>query len=358
MSRSSPSPGRLTLRSGGWVLLAAALLTLLSMVWIAWPVLTRRAPSVRGDGRNAESYGFDLASAIVPRAEIIASGMPVDGVAALDEPRVMSASEADRLNREERGKYLVPGDRVVGVVVGGEARAYPVRVLNWHEVANDTLGGIPIAVTYCPLTDSVVVFDRRVDGETLTFGVSGLLYNSNQLLYDRRPAGEPSSLWSQLLFRAIAGPAAARGSAPTVLPSQLVRWDTWRTRHPGTTVLDPDRGLLRRYRGNPYAMYFGSDLLRYPVRPLPAASNPPFKTPVVVIEGGGRRAALALPALATRSGRSGRISFDSSAGAVELEIAGEPPTAFVEQTSGGPVPLAHAFWFAWHAMHAADPLEP
>lgn len=358
MNAPSPSPRRLTLRSGGWVLLAAALLTLLAMAWIAWPVLTRTAPSVRGDGRHPESYGFDLTTTTVPRVGIVASGMTVDGVAPLVGPRVFPAADADRLNREERGKYLVPGDRVVGVVVGSEARAYPLRVLNWHEVANDTLGGIPIAVTYCPLTDSVVVFDRRVDGETMTFGVSGLLYNSNQLLYDRRPAGEPSSLWSQLLFRAIAGPAAARGSRLVVLPSQLVRWDTWRARHPETTVLDPDRALLKRYRGNPYAMYYGSDLLRYPVEPLPRAADPPYKTPVVVVEGPRGRAVLALPWLAARAGEGGRVALDSAAGPLELRVATEPPTAFIEESPEGPVPFAHAFWFAWHAMHATDPLGP
>jgi hypothetical protein len=347
---------RITLRSGGWVLLLAAAISVLAMTWIAFPILTRRAPALRGDGRHVESYGFDLTTATVPRAGIVASGMTVDGVAPLIDPLAMPAEGVDRMHLEERGKYLVASDRVVGVVIEGEARAYPLRVLNWHEVANDTLGGVPIAVTYSPLTDSVVVFDRRVGGETLVFGVSGLLYNSNQLLYERRPPGAPSSLWSQLLFRAIAGPAASRGATLSVVPSQVVTWKTWRAFQPATTVLDPDRTLLKRYRGNPYGMYYGSDLLRYPVAPLPPAADPPFKTPVVVLESPAGRAVLEIPGLARRAGPAGSTAAATPAGTVPLRVTPEPPTALVEAGPGAPEPVAHAFWFAWHAMHPEDPL--
>ena len=353
--RAAPAR-RLTLKSGGWVILLAGAISLLAMAWIALPILTREAPALRGDGRHPESYGFDLETATVPRAEIVASGMTVDGVAPLLDPPAMPASGVDRMHREERGKYLVGSDRVVGVVLRGEARAYPLRVLNWHEVANDTLGGVPIAVTYSPLTDSVVVFDRRVGDETLVFGVSGLLYNSNQLLYDRRPPGAPSSLWSQLLFRAIAGPAAARGATLTIVPSQVVTWETWRASRPETTVLDPDRTLLKRYRGNPYGMYYGSDLLRYPVSPLPPAADPPYKTAVVVVQSAAGRAVLEIPGLARRAGPGGSTVVDSSAGTAAFRVTPEPPTALVEGGPGAPEPIAHASWFAWHAMHPEDPL--
>ena len=338
------------------MLLLAAAISVLAMAWIAFPILTREAPALRGDGRHPESYGFDLATATVPRAEIVASGMSVDGVAPLIDPPAMPASGVDRMHREERGKYLVGSDRVVGVVLGGEARAYPLRVLNWHEVANDTLGGVPVAVTYSPLTDSVVVFDRRIGGETLVFGVSGLLYNSNQLLYDRRPSGSPSSLWSQLLFRAIAGPAAARGVTLPVVPSQVVTWEAWRAAQPTTTVLDPDRTLLKRYRGNPYGMYYGSDLLRYPVTPLPATADPPYKTPVVVVQSAGGRAVIEIPGLARRAGPGGSTAAVTPVGTAPLRVTPEPPTVLVEPGPGSPEPMAHAFWFAWHAMHPEDPL--
>ena len=113
-----------------------------------------------------------------------------------------------RINKAQRGKFLVPRDDVIGVVVNGQARAYPVRFMIWHEIVNDTLGGVPIAVTYNFLTDSVAVFERTIGDEVHTFGESGLVYRSNLVLYDRRPGQRGESLWSQMGERAIAGPAS------------------------------------------------------------------------------------------------------------------------------------------------------
>ncbi len=149
-------------------------------------VVRRRAHPI-GDGRHVASYGFTLEPCLVPRALLVASGMPKDGLAALVDPPVWTGLQADAA-RVGHGRFLVPSDRVVGVRLGGAARAYPLRMLVWHEVVNDTLGGVPIAVTYDPLCDSAVAFRREVRGETLAFGVSGLLFDSNLVLYDRRAA--------------------------------------------------------------------------------------------------------------------------------------------------------------------------
>ncbi len=182
-------------RTGGlrWLFLSAtAFFLLVGYLQIRGIVRSGRIAAV-GDGRNVASYGFDLTRCLVPRATLVAAGMPKDTLEPLPMRDLLTAAQVDSLNAAERGKYLVPDDLVIGVVVGGVARAYPIRVLNWHEVANDTLGGRPIAVTWHPLCGSSVVFDRRVAGETLTFGQSGLLTNSNLLLYDRRDdtADEP-----------------------------------------------------------------------------------------------------------------------------------------------------------------------
>ena len=178
-------PRQLDWRSGGWLLLLMAILVLAVVAWRVVPLLGTSSRAI-GDGLHVESYGFSMAGLNVPRELVVAAGFPKDGMPALVDPAAMPGTGVVPLNESRRGKYVVTSDRVVGVILGGEARAYPVRLLNWHEVINDTLGGIPIAVTYHPLCDSVVVFDRRVDGETLEFGVSGLLFNSNQLLFDRR----------------------------------------------------------------------------------------------------------------------------------------------------------------------------
>lgn len=262
---SRPAQRLLDFRSGGWVLLIAVGLCVATVVlWVQR--LGGQRPIV-GDGRNVATYGFDLSTCLVPRGEIVAAGFAKDGLPAMTNSAVFTPAQADEFSHELRaahqGRFLVDSDRVIGVVVNGAARAYPLRVITWHEVVNDTLGGRPIVVTYNPLCDSTVVFDRRVAGETLELGVSGLLYNSNLLMYDRRPEARGESLWSQLQFRAIAGPAAEKGRTLALVPAVVVHWSDWLARYPDTSVLAPDRDRLRVYQ-NTYDPYFGSDLLRFP----------------------------------------------------------------------------------------------
>jgi hypothetical protein len=140
---------------------------------------------------------FDLSQAIIPKDEIRNGGPGKDGIPALTDPRTLAA---------EAVKTLKPEDRVVGVLIDGEACAYPLSILTWHEVINDTVGGQPLAVTYCPLCDSVAVFNRNTSAGVKEFGVSGLLYNSNVLMFDR--GGQPEGLWSQLGAKAMSGPSA------------------------------------------------------------------------------------------------------------------------------------------------------
>jgi hypothetical protein len=347
---------RLTFSSGGWVLLAAGVLSVLvAAFWLA-PLFTRPRHRAVGDGRHVESYQFDTSTLLVPRQTLVASGLPKDGLPVLDHPRTITAAEADEITRKERGKFLVAGDVVVGVALGGEARAYPVRMLNWHEVVNDELGGRKIAVSYSPLGDAAVVFERTVGGEELTFGVSGLLSNSNTLVYDRRPGGTGESLWAPLQFRAVAGPAA--GAVLVSAPCQLTRWDEWRERFPETTVLWPDPAFKTRYKSDPYSSYYGGDALRYPVDSL-GADGVALKTPVVVLAAGAERRVLSVPAIAHRAGAAGVFRFEVGGREVALHIAGAPPRVFVEAEDGQPPPVvAHAFWFAWRSMNPQDRLGP
>jgi hypothetical protein len=151
---------------------------------------------------------------------------------------------------------LSDDSRVIGIVRDGDARAYPLAVLNWHEIVNDTFE-VPVLVTYCPLCGSGVVADRRIDGEPATFGVSGLLWNSDLVMYDT----VTDSLWSQLLGTAIRGPAT--GTELTLLPATMATWGEWRTEYPETQVLLPPpesntvrgRRQARDYDRDPYAGY-------------------------------------------------------------------------------------------------------
>jgi hypothetical protein len=163
-----------------------------------------------GSGRRA-TPPFDLGNATVPREEIHSGGPAKDGIPALSKPKTIGAKAAT---------YLAAGDRVIGVAIGNEARAYPIRILNFHEIVNDVLGGQPIAVTYCPLCDSAAVFDRNTPRGLREFGVSGLLYNSNVLMYDRDKRAE--SLWSQLKSEAVAGVQVR--NRLKLLPLELTTW--------------------------------------------------------------------------------------------------------------------------------------
>ena len=150
--------------------------------------------------------GFDLTDTLIPEHLIEAGGPPRDGIPAIDEPLFVDSSRAG----------LSDTDRVLGLSFGAVARAYPVRILNWHEIVNDRIADQPVAVTYCPLCGSGMAFDARVGGQITRFGVSGLLYNSDVLLYDRRTG----SLWSQIMARAVRRLIAAR---PSGRPRLLVR---------------------------------------------------------------------------------------------------------------------------------------
>lgn len=196
--------------------------------------------------------GFDLSGSLVPAREIRAGGPPRDGIPALTDPPRLSAQDADG--------WLMADDRVMGLVVGGEAVAYPVRILNWHEIVNDVVGGRTVVVTYCPLCGSGIVFDARVGGQRALFGVSGLLYKSDVLLFDRAT----ESLFSQILMKAVTGPL--RGTELTALPAVSTTWEAWRRKHPDTRVLSHVLPYGRDYGTDPYRLYRRSGTTLYRVR--------------------------------------------------------------------------------------------
>ena len=306
-------PRLFTFASGGWVLAVAVGLSIAGVAWNLAPLFSPDRVRPRGDGRNPASYGFDLAHAIVPPERIASSGLVADALRALDDPATWSLAEI-------QGRYLVGDDKVIGVVFGGEARAYPLRVLVWHEVVNDVVAGVPIAVTYNAVSHGIAVFDRRAGGGTLTFRVSGLLYQSNLLMYDRQ--GE--SLWSQLQARAIAGPAA--GTSLTVLPLSLSRWDAWSAAWPQTRVLAPLAAEREKYSRDLSGSFAGSEALRFPVDPMPPPGRP-LKTVV----------------FAPLEGEV--VPLEVAPGERRLEVRGR----------SGTVPEAglYAFWFAWYATRPA-----
>ncbi len=192
----------------------------------------------RIDPRYREILGQD-APARIRLEEVVWGGVPFEGIPALDRPATVPA---------ERAGYLQDGERVFGVSLKGEQRAYPLRILSWHEMVNDVVGGEPVTLSFCTLCGSGVLFStRRQDTEPFTFGTSGLLYRSNKLMVDR----QTGTLWSNLTGEPVVGPLlgqSARDPEPLpVLPLTVTTWKEWRARHPRTTVLALDRAMEARW---------------------------------------------------------------------------------------------------------------
>jgi hypothetical protein len=190
---------------------------------------------------STSDWSTDFGEHSVPLEEFMSGGPPKDGIPSIDEPAFVSVDEAD--------EFLAPSEPVASVELGGRARAYPLQVLVWHEIVNDELGGEPLAVTYCPLCNSTVAFSREVDGRTLEFGTTGMLRNSDLVMYDR----QTETWWQQLTAEAVVGEQT--GAELEVLPSQILSWAEFQRLHPDGEVLSRETGFERDYGDSPYAGY-------------------------------------------------------------------------------------------------------
>jgi hypothetical protein len=271
--------------------------------------------------------GFDIRSSSIPAAEILAGGPPRDGIPALDGPATVSAAESPW-----------PDDSfVLGVALGDAARAYPLGILTWHELVNDQLAGRAILVSYCPLCGTGLVFDRDVRGKTLRFGVSGLLYRSDLLMFDR----DSDSLWSQIGAEAVTG--ARLGRRLRLIRSEMMRWSDWRKRHPGSTVLSRETGYRRSYDRSPYAGYATSDELRFPA-PLDRRYHPKMPTLGLRVQGGAR----AYPAAElARAGGVVEERFEGHA----VRVAYLDEAQRFDVSAPPEVEVIEGYWFAWAAFH-------
>lgn len=190
---------------------------------------------------STDGWKTDFSKHEVPLSEFRSGGPGRDGIPPIDKPKTVSQQEAD--------EFLDDREPVLVVEQGGAVRAYPIQILVWHEIVNDDLGGRPIAVTYCPLCNSSVVFDRRVDGRMLTFGTTGNLRRSDLVMWDR----QTQSWWQQLSAEAVVGKLS--GERLEVLASQTLSWGDFRRSFPQGDVLSRDTGFKRDYGRNPYVGY-------------------------------------------------------------------------------------------------------
>jgi hypothetical protein len=280
----------------------------------------------------------DFDSATVDLSEIISGGVGRDGIPAIDDPSFLPVPQATALDPREPVLTYAPD--------GVPARAYPMRYLTWHEIVNDTVAGVPVAVTFCPLCNTALVFDRRVAGRTLTFGVSGNLRHSDMVMFDR----ETESWWQQATGEGIVGRHA--GATLTPLVSWVESWESFADAHPdGLVMAEPD--ARRPYGRNPYVgydssarpfLYFGEDpphgipalerVVRVGDRPWPltrlAGAGEIAEAGVILVWAAGK--ASALDAAEIAEGRDvGQIRVRDAAGA---DVVHDVMFAFA----------FHAFW--------------
>jgi len=280
----------------------------------------------------AESInGFVLDGALVPVEEILRGGPGRDGIPSLDKPVFVHAGDA---------KFLRPRDRILGIEINGVARAYPVRILNYHEIVNDWIESEAIVITYCPLCASGMAFLSTINGKRFEFGVSGLLYNSDVLLYDRNTG----SLWSQIKKTAVTG--QMRGTELAAIPLSHTTWRDWQSRYPNTQVLSMDTGFRRNYRVSPYGNYGRDGKLYFPV----AEENRQFRRKSVVLglDIGGHFKAYPFDEL-----KQGPAQFvdDFQDRRLHITYDDKNQTAQIVDADGNELPTVLVFWFAWYAFH-------
>ncbi|MEO9588609.1 MULTISPECIES: DUF3179 domain-containing protein [Marinobacter] len=280
-----------------------------------------------------EKNGFDLSDALIPVDEIHRGGPPRDGIPSIDSPKFVPAS-GELPWRED--------DLVMTYDQGQERYAFPIGILNWHEIVNHGAIEKPVLITFCPLCGTGMAFDPRVEGRTLTFGVSGLLYNSDLLMYDH----QTESLWSQIEGRAISGSLAGSELEPVAIRHEL--WRKWRNRvGDAGLVLSTDTGHRRNYRQSPYGDYDHSERLYFPVSSTSRKYHP--KTWVLGWTYNGESKAWPFPELADHG--DGELEDQIGGRKVSIHFDADVPSAELRDESGKLLPATRAFWFAWYTFH-------
>ncbi len=316
----------------------------------------------------------DGARTLIRLDEIVWGGVQVNGIPPLDHPKHVAAKDA---------RWLEDNHVVFGIYLNGEARAYPKRILAWHELARDTVGGTELTIVYCTLCGTVIPYESNVGGKLRRLGTSGLLYRSNKLMFD----DETWSLWSTLEGRPVVGALAGSDLQLRAHPAVTTTWGEWRATHPDTRVLSLETGHQRDYgEGVAYRNYFATDELMFEVsgtdsrlknkaevlvmrleppgggKPLPTAISTELlrknrvyhtdvagrKLVVLTTEQGANRVYEAGEVRLTRYRGDGRVE-DSTGGS--WKINEDALIAEKQQSTSLPrIPAQRAFWFGWHAQ--------
>lgn len=315
--------------------LLLSLLTLLVLSLPAQAQNERRWPT----DLLSETYGVKRPDQIdVPISSVIQGCPKQNCIPSIDNPKFLEPGDSGT---------TADDDLVMAIAFDGVKRAYPIYILNAHEVVNDQIGELAFAVTWCPLCGSGLVFDRRLDGKPVKLGVSGLLHNSDLILYDH----DSNSLWQQITGRAMAG--TRRGQTLKNLPVTLTTWGEWRKTNPDTRLLSTDTGFDHDYsEKQPYGDYATSDKLMFPASGASAGLRLHPKAVVFGAELGNDSVAVSERALLAE----GKVTI--TLGKVGLSFTRNPDgSVTVARDDGQAAPVPHrVYWFAWASFHSGTVL--
>jgi len=274
--------------------------------------------------------GFDFSKHSIPLEEIHDGGPAKDGIPALYDPEFISASKVN---------YLKDRDRILGLELNGETRAYPIKILNWHELVNDQVGDEAVLISYCPLCGTGMAFNAKVHGHRKLFGVSGKLYNSDVLFYDK----QTESLWSQIKMQAVTG--SFTGTTLQQIVLEHTTWRAWVEKHPDTKVLSIETGYFREYERSPYHTYENNNAIYFPVSHEDKRLQ--RKDWVLGVNINAQTKAYPFKVLEKTN-----TPFVDQVGGQEISIHYDSTnrSAWVEKGEEM-IPSTQAYWFAWIAFH-------
>ena len=349
-------------RGGALMCVASAVLLALALYFAASPAA--RQARAAGDGtallssckkpggRIARGWpDTDFTRCTINIGEIISGGPGKDGIPAVDAPKFARADELD----DVRNFSVGPREPVIQLTMNGHTRAYPLSVLIWHEIVNDTVGGVPVSVTYCPLCNTAIVFDRRLESDDgpllLDFGTTGNLRKSDLVMYDR----QTESWWQQ--YNGVGLFGALAGEKLVVLPARLVAFEDFANAHPDAEVLVPNGRYRRRYGSNPYVGY---DTSPFPF--LFDGETPEGIAPLARVVVVGDRAWSLEHLMEERTLRDGQLTLSWRPGqASALDTArisnGRDVGTVTAVGPGGDVPYKITFAFVWHAFNPDAPIN-
>ncbi len=272
----------------------------------------------------------------IPLDEILSGGPGKDGIPSIDDPVFISTQETDEwLDGESIG---------LGLEINGDARFYPFPILVWHEIVNDNFGDKAVAVTYCPLCGTGIVFDRNINGVVEEFGVSGKLWQSNLLMYNRSEDPSEESLWTQVLGQAVLG--THTGTRLDIVSSDVVSYDAWKQIHPETKVLSKETGANRNYGRDPYGEYYTSGRVSFGADFKDERLHPKAFVIGISIDDSFKAYHIeALPVGTTEDLFANKKIEITKTDLGQIDVKIQEGSDFVE------LPYVSGFWFSWAAVH-------